>query len=300
MISATTFAADGIVLSIDYDDAFVPFLDCGAWSDFSNEREYLFIGGLQPLFVKSVRDIPTNTNYGNYVETISMFTSMIRGTPTTLRAPIKRDVKYLYSLLSDVIHINKYLEFRSDLNSLGLEKYLHKKKPIFITNLFKHFIINVKKIEINLLHMNVVDKFKQWNMYGFKIFLPLIFNASTQTRPSMTLFISLFSKCGRVILYDIHNRDEYKSTITLDDEFTTDVLRAIQFIQERNTRSPLKYIAITEPKDSIPDFINNHSDKFNALNWRLYHESWTDNAYLGQCENCLYIVPRSIVLAFLV
>ena len=221
-----------------------------------------------------------------------MLDDMITGCPTEIRAPIQRDVKYLYSLLSDVIDINQFLEIGSDLIGFNLEKYAQRRKPTFITNLFNHFVANVKKVEINLFSMNFADEYATRKQWGFKIFKPLLFDNSTQSTPNMALYTSLFCNCTTITLFNLQKvKNGYKSTIDLDDSFALAIFTTIQSLQKRKRKLSLKYIAITQPKGSIAEFINNHSEKFTALNWRLYQDSWNDPSW-GECDVCLYIAPK--------
>ena len=61
------------------------FFDCPFWSDFADEDEKLFIGGLQLITFGSIRNIKTRRNYGVYVKAISMFHMMTQGWTWTKR-----------------------------------------------------------------------------------------------------------------------------------------------------------------------------------------------------------------------
>ena len=275
------------------DKTYKPFICCGSWSDYSSEREYLFLGGLQPLIFTTIRDIPTNTNYQKWIQPISMLQSMIRGAPIITRQATKSDVKYLFWLLVDCVLTKElFLSIGCCLKKLGLKQYKKKKKPPFIINLFKHFIVNVKEVMINLRFMNVEEI---WGDYGFKLFLPLFFDVLDSSRPNMKLFLSIFTNLEKFVIFTMvysNRKWKYGSTINLDDNFCNDIFGAINILKERNLKSNLKYIAITKPKSSIYKFINNHKDKFNQLNFTLYSHQYT-HSFFGECKECLYIAPNN-------
>lgn len=60
------------------------YFNCPFWSDFADEDEKLFIGGLQDFIFETIRNIKTKQNYRVYVQVISMFHNMIRGFPWNL------------------------------------------------------------------------------------------------------------------------------------------------------------------------------------------------------------------------
>ena len=293
--SATTFAANGIVLSILRDDAYKPFIDCGYWSDYSSEREFLFLGGLDPLEMKSVRDIPTNTNYGKWIEALHMLEKIVNGEAVDLRKPMKRDVKYAFQLIVDeIIGIDAFSSIGCSLNNIGIKQYVKKKKPKFIANLFKHWVVNVKKIMMKLDDM--FDEDFGYGDYGFKLFLPLIFDQKTQSRPNMKLFLSVFSNLRKFVIFnrvydDSEHRWTYGLSIDLDDDFSDDLLKAIKISKQSNRKSTLKSIAIAKPKGDIANFIDSHEKAFDELNFRLYSDQF-DHSYFGPCEKCLYIAPK--------
>ena len=79
VIAATTFASQGIVVSIISPPyGFIPFWDCAWWSDFSHEAEWLFLGGIQPFQFLTIRNIPQRINYEKFVSVISGIGHMIR------------------------------------------------------------------------------------------------------------------------------------------------------------------------------------------------------------------------------
>ena len=245
------------------------------------------MGGLQRLIFKSVRDIPTNSNYSKFIEPISMLQSIIRGNPTWLRQPVMRDVRYLFHLMVDIIGINKYESIGNSFTNFGIKKFEQKPKPLFITNLFKHFVVNVEEIRFeldNMFHATFGS-----TQFGYKVFQPLLFN-SRGSKLNISLLVALFSNLKRFILFH-QPRNDYIPSINLDDEFLMDILGAISVVQERNTKLTLEYFVITYPKDPVSDFIDTNSDKFTALNWRLYSDSWR-HSFWGKCDNCLYIAPK--------
>ena len=278
------------MLSIKHTDAGKPFFDCGSWSDFSSEREFLFLGGLQPMYFTSVRDIPTNSNYAKFIEPLSMLDDIFDGCPTVLRQPTLRDLKYMFHLIVDeIIGIDKFMKIsNTSLTKFRISTYSPRAKPIFVVNLFKHWVYNITQIEINIRRFHF-EKFNS-TTFGFKLCRPLFYHdAKTPTTVNTQLLVTVFSNLKRIII--LNQRMDYESSIDLDDAFLMDIVGTINILNQRNIKSTMEYIVIADPKGSISDFIQSHTDKFAALNWRIYADSWGDSFY-GECDKCLYIVPN--------
>eukprot|EP01083_Nonionella_stella_P177591 624637_1 len=80
-VAVNTFSDDGLVISIPCVKAFTLYFDCVYWSDYPQEREKLFIGGLQLFPFKTIRNMSVRPvqNYHAYIQVIHMFHKMVRG-----------------------------------------------------------------------------------------------------------------------------------------------------------------------------------------------------------------------------
>ena len=100
-IASTIFASQGIVLEIMNVGAYHPFFFCDWWSDYSAEEECLFVAGLQSFIFSSMRNIPQNENYQQYITVTSTLKSMVSGAPIKIRKPKKKDVRYMNKLIQE-------------------------------------------------------------------------------------------------------------------------------------------------------------------------------------------------------
>ena len=75
------------------------FWDCQYWSDFHEESECLFLGGLFPFQIQSIRHIPSRTNYRRYIIPMNMLSRMLVGYHSHTRMAIDRDLRMLKELI---------------------------------------------------------------------------------------------------------------------------------------------------------------------------------------------------------
>eukprot|EP01083_Nonionella_stella_P177590 624631_1 len=80
-VAVNTFSDDGLVISIPRNDAFCLYFDCVYWSDYPQEREKLFIGGLQEFPFSTILNMSVRPvqNYHAYIQVMYMFHNMVRG-----------------------------------------------------------------------------------------------------------------------------------------------------------------------------------------------------------------------------
>lgn len=291
------------MLSIKRENTCKPFIDCGTFSDFSYEREFLFLGGLFPLKITSIRDIPSKANYAPFIQAMSIFQNMIDGKSTRLREPTLSDFRCLLYLMANEIDGWFTLETKRKSNS---------KIPIFIGNLFKHFALSVAEVKIRLTHFETAGEIEfdekdivDWEFgghrclypeqYGLRLFMPLLFDKETQTRPNLELFLSLFSNINKLVIFSTYfhadkMEERYGPSLVLDDDFCNDVLDTIKFMQKKNIKFGLKSIIICNPKSSISEFCETQQEKFTAINWKLYGDLYNHSFYSG--TQSLYIAPK--------
>ena len=158
-IAATTFASEGIVLDIA-NTAGAMFFFCKWWSDFSQEEECLYMGGLTHFQFTNIRNIPKHETYAHYIVPITMLQDMIGAHASYIRKATKKDLYCMARLISEQV---------GDLSLSSFGKMnLKRKNPPFVTRLFKHFTLNVETVKIA---MNTTE-YEQYNLstFGFKMF----------------------------------------------------------------------------------------------------------------------------------
>lgn len=104
------------------------------WSDFIEEREYLFIGGLQVFQFLAVHDVPRAKNYGPFIAPMEMMQRMIDGFP------------YQYGKItaSNVDALQLLIENRHK----GITTC--PKTGMYVNKLFRNLVSNVRRVEINM------------------------------------------------------------------------------------------------------------------------------------------------------
>merc|ERR1712176_443392 len=141
-VACGTFADDeGIVVDIwsSSSKRGQMLFEAVLWSDYHEESEYFFIGGLQYFYFLTIHDIPKRRDYKSYTAPISMFAQMIRGYKFNQndRAITEFDVRILGQLITD-----------------NLSDGAAAKIPSYIRRLFSNFTNNVERVEINMRMMN--------------------------------------------------------------------------------------------------------------------------------------------------
>ena len=283
--AATTFAAQGIVLEISLTAN--NFFYCNWWSDFSHEEECLFLGGLTYFYFTTIRNIPKNKNYKNYIGPITMLDDIIGCSPLK-RKPKTKDRQYLAALME---------QENGEMNGLSHTKKNKKRvTPTFVKQLFHHYVLNVKKINISMDMMNT----EQLNshQFGYKMFTPLFMIPNTDMLDTGTM-VRLFQNLEHFVLYEIvyipaTRQWGYGESIFLNEIFIANIMESIILLNSRSLSSSMKFKAFkfVKPKSSISTFINNYQQKFNALNWYLSQQTYKEN-FWGDCDECLSIAPLS-------
>ena len=261
-----------------------PYFDCNWWSDFSHERECLFIGGIESFMIKAIQYVPANHNYKQYVTPITMLQKMIRGFPIYIRKPSRKDVRYLYKLISE--------ECPDTILPPSQEiKTMKRETPTFVKSLFHHFCINVTNVKINYLYQNT----KQWcpTQFGFKIFSSL-FMVSQNNIFNISLIVNLFKNMEEFVLFDygiVNNKWQYVSSIKLNDEFCVNIIETLKILNHLSSLAlKLRHLIFIKPSSSIATFIKNNQQKFNSLKWCLSQKTYKDK-YWRNCDESLFIEP---------
>ena len=231
----------------------------------------------------SIRNIPLNQNYSNYIVPITMLQSMISGHPINIRKPEKRDLKYMTKLLS---------ETAADFGTLlpGKSK-ITTTTPSFVKRLFTHFTINVTKVTITMNAMDQVYCYGR-TLFGFKMFCGLFMHSDGKTF-NTSLMINVFKNLKCFVLFrkvaNLQRRKwDYCASVELNDIFFRDIFESIRILNQR-TSSPFKSFMFVKPSiSSIQSFIVKNQQKFEAMNWYLSIETYKDKER-GDCDECLCV-----------
>ena len=102
-----TFAGEqGIVVDMRNSNGGIYLFEALLWSDFTDEREYFFIGGLQVFEFTAVHDVARKKNYGPFVLPMTMLQGMILGFPNQIGPITAENVEALSLLISNCFSRN--------------------------------------------------------------------------------------------------------------------------------------------------------------------------------------------------
>ena len=69
------------------------------WSDYPEEREYFFIGGLQRFHFVAIHNVVEQADYGPFVEAMDILREMVSGWHIRQKEITKTNVQVLLSLI---------------------------------------------------------------------------------------------------------------------------------------------------------------------------------------------------------
>eukprot|EP01084_Bolivina_argentea_P220597 373832_1 len=138
------------------------YFSCAWLSDFSNESEYLFIGGLQPLQFIRIIHVQYNLDYVVYLKCLNIINKMFDG---RLYEDHGNKEKYFNKLIAKTVKkmIHHYL---SRFDSTGMYTAF-KDMPEYIDRLLCHCFEYRKYICIDWEYMHI--QFDQWKNKGYEI-----------------------------------------------------------------------------------------------------------------------------------
>eukprot|EP01084_Bolivina_argentea_P113056 201584_1 len=149
---AVNFARDGIVITIKNTKGAAMYFDCVPFSDFPYENERLFISGFNPLRIVGIYDIPSSSNYNDYIQTMQIFYQCIRGYVSDYQLSLKH-----------VSICNKLYEKRLKISK-------HENIPTYMVSLFHKMCDSMENIvfDIGLMNKTIVRKDAlRGNRYGY-------------------------------------------------------------------------------------------------------------------------------------
>ena len=277
MAHGTFSKSNGIVVDIENNKRGQRLFEAMLWSDYHEESEYFFIGGLNAFYFLTIHDIPKKRDYKSYIVPITMFQQMIRGFKFNQngRAITKSDVTILDRLIAD-----------------NLMESVTAKIPIYIRRLFANFTNNVERVEINMVVMN-----NRKEKVGFR-FGPMrhLFIANSGTEKEclkLQLFAQLFNRSLQtIVIYDNEvAKRPCSPSIHLNHELVDSLLSGCEEISSNpQLRKKFQSIIIMRPKDSISQFIIDRQSDFKSIGWKLEQKDY-QHPRRQYCPEALYICP---------
>ena len=280
MAHGTFSKSNGIVVDIRNSKSGLHLFEAVLWSDYDEESEYFFIGGLQHCFFLTIHNIPKKKDYKSYIGPITMFAEMIRGYSFSQRGITKFDAKILDRLITD-----------------NLSDAATTKTPVYIRKLFANFTNNVQRVVINMTTINTGQFNKRF--CGYLLFKDVFFtNIGTENEYiRLSLLLQLFDRSlESIVILNVATVSNYKPSINLNPGFASTLLSGCKMInsnpQLKNTASKkqFKSIIIAKPRNSITQFITAHQLQFEAIGWTLEMNEYI-HPRRGRCSEALHVSP---------
>jgi len=260
LIAHSSFAKDGgTVVEINNGQGGQYLIPAQYWSDFTEEREYLFIGGLQIFEFISIHDMALQLDYAPFIVPISAMVAMLTGWMFTVRALTKMDLTALRCLISDRLSISE--------SKTALTPYLRR--------LFANITHNFKPtIEINTMSM---EGREYQGSFGFKHFHPLFLAqyGDCKTCSCKTIdFPMLLRLFGRtlesVVVYYTAGK-QFERSLMLNNSFVNALFAAFDVVSASfRLRQRFKSFIIVEPSiKDIGHFIEQNQTAFMEKGWAM-------------------------------
>ena len=273
LIAHGTFAKEGGTVVDVRNEGFGQYLiPAQFWSDYVEEREYFFIGGLQGFEFISIHDIALKHDYKAFIVPLSAMMQMFRGFPFRVRALKKSDSKALRRLISDRLS-------RTDSDST---------LPPYLRRLFANITHNVHTVEINMDLFEWKGSSTQFSYIPFK---PLFCAQPDSNEESIAfaLFLQLFGrKLDFIVVY--HGHYGFKPSIGLNDSFVRALCSAFDVVSGSfRLQQRFKSIVIVEPKQEIAVFIEQNQAVFEQKGWTMKQGSYKHIRRGCESDNALII-----------
>eukprot|EP01083_Nonionella_stella_P014102 39652_1 len=254
---ALSFAgSDGLLLELTGTNA--RFFDCCGLSDFSNEKEALFLGGYDPLLIYTVIN-PRTIDYRKYIKAINIISCLFNGSPyygPAIKPLSKHTMKRVYTLLF-------------------AKQQQHNIEP-YVERLFTHYTENVKQVVIDWKLMTMEHDEMDQSIKGFKFIKNMI---------CMKTFHWI--KMNRIQILFKHLEVIQVNYIQLSKQVIEYIMHVLT---TKKQTTPLHTIRIYQPFQryglTIPDALATYADTFRQqLKWYI------------QAENDINLVIKKLLFA---
>ena len=280
-IAHGTFAkTEGLVVDIWNRKLGVYLFDCSFFSDYTDENERFFIGGLQQFSFISIHHMKRKENYESWIKPICILVEMFAGFPFEMSRVKTIDLEALSLLILNSISAST----TSEIYQI----------PVYISKLFINFVNNVQQIEINIFLMNKHLEYAKQGFFCYKLLKPLFFLANQNTNSETINYSKLLQifkrKLKTIMVYNIKAFKKFNQSIYLDDLFLHEILNGISTIKSSVILSSIfdKFL-IVEPYDNIQHFIEKNKNKFNKIGWKLNYIQYKHPKRGVVAKNCLQI-----------
>ena len=263
------FGSKGIVIDIKRTPSGTMFFDCNYWSDFQNEDERFFIGGLVSFNFVTIRDVKHTMDFQKYIKPLTMLDMMIQGFPYSSDKVTKEDRAYLNLMINQEIQQT-------------LERGLITEIPEYCLKIWHNFLSKVEDVIINLFWMGVVEtkyevtriKFTG-EMYGYDIFRKLFFmhddidklmnDYDIEGTLNLSKFCQMFSNMKTLTIFNAPG-GTYNESLDMDELMVDEFINAFDVINKS------KSLSLTFQEFRIVKPIGNDIGGFIEDNYQRFHE----------------------------
>ena len=250
-IAATIFGEGGLVLSFDripYVDSI--YFDCCPWSDYVEEDENLFLGGLEWMNFTSILNMSTTPvqNYKFYVQAMTMFDYIIEALPWEQHVGVikKSHAKTLRKLIDAEIKKHHQNPSKSAV-------------PSYILLFWHHFLANKERLQVDWEFFT--EESEDW----YSHLGPVLSNGDSSGLDLVT-FLRILPNIRSLYTYKCP-WPKFEPCCSLDSSFNAMLLSAVQLINE--TQSRCTSINIVCPGQDIGGFIEKYGAAFKGMQWCL-------------------------------
>lgn len=253
-VASTLFASGGLAVSItNTNQSHCIYFDCTPWSDYIDEAEKLFIGGLCHFELQTIWNMSTAPiqNYKLYLEAMGMFDWIVEGWNSEGLTIRQCHAKALELLISEEMN-GKYLM------SSNLEFVV----PRHVVLLFHHFLQNITDLEVD------------WSCFrrGFGWYSHLVPVLSNEDGSgfNLDLFLRILPNIRSVHIYN-EGRTK-KPSLPLDSSLNMKLVSAVKYINESDGRC--RTIALVNPIGDLNAFIRENDAEYRNEGWVLTKKSF--------------------------
>ena len=274
------FANDGILVEIQKSQALTFYWDCSYWSNYTEENERLFIGGLQMLQFMTIRNVERDRNFAPWIRPLTHLDTMIRGWPAVeMGLPSEKHLEKLQELVS----------LEVDGVSTG--------EP-YVDRLFHHFAANVEFIDINLA-IHAMSQFlldgQDRVMYGYRHWRSMWFkDVDDDESVDICFFLRVFKNL-KTLTVSRWSGYGWMRSIALDKSFMESIIDAVDLMNDdEDPSADLNELIVMDPDltesnfDNLQEMVTDYNQTmFGFLGWEMKQITYrrSDIPSFGKCES---------------
>ena len=227
--------------------------NCSFFSDFTDEKERLFIGGMGAFEFLSIHYLSLKEDYANFIRGINILARLLTGYPYEISLIESIDIECIELLIK-----NNQKTWMSVYSSQNI--------PTYIQSFFDNFVNNIIDIQIEMTVMNCHNEYAKYNQFGYKLLKNIFFvgigNKSEETIDFPKILNIFNTKLQTIIIFNMPGR-AFEPSIYLNELFIDRIIKGIKIINgSLALKQTFDEFLIIEPQNSISEFINKYETLF--------------------------------------